>query len=167
MNTTILFDLEKTLIEDLDGRGWKSAVLLTEQNPHLQSWIDRQKPFRAGLLSFAVWDDDDLAGFNAHLRPFLEERLGFVFDDELMLTKQNLLAKTRLWENMPFLDASDFDDFFRKRVSVENIWLHEFQKPDHTLILLDDTVPNLTTTSDVPGCVLKMIDPWSSSFSLM
>ena len=153
MDTIIFFDLEETLIEE-----WPIAHLMTERIPGLRPWIARQQPFRAGLLSFAVWDDADVQRFNASMRPFLEEQFSFVFEDDLILTKTALLHKTRIWDRMPLLSMDDFDDFFNKRRSMEDLWLHEFQRPDTHVILLDDTIPDLTITSHLPNCRLSLVN---------
>ena len=160
MNTVIFFDLELTLIED-----WSNPLLQHHANPALIPWIKQQGDFKAGLLSFAVWNERDLTVFNRTLRKDIEDVFGFSFDDGLMLIKDQLLAKTRTWEKMPFLSADDFSDFFNKRKAMEDLWLHEFQQPNTRVILLDDTVPNFTISSDeVDNCHLQLVNPLSASF---
>lgn len=154
---TILFDLELTLIES-----WEDPTLLDEKIPGLMPWIKRQGAFKAGLLSFAVWDEKDLKKFNKNLRNPLEEHFGFQFDDSLIFLRDTMLEKTRIWERMPFLSTDDFSDFFKKRKAVEDLWLHEFQFPNTELILLDDTVPNLTVqANDLDHCRLTLVNPWT------
>lgn len=160
MNTIVLLDLEQTLIED-----WSNPVLQHEANPSLLPWFKSLGDFQAGLLSFAVWNEEDLKVFNRNLREPLEQTFGFQFQNDLIFLKDDLLTRFRIWLNMPFLDQSDFSDFFNKRRSMEDLWLHEFQQPHTRLILLDDTVPNITLHSDdVENCQLQLINPLSVSF---
>lgn len=155
MNTIILFDLEETLIDD-----WSLRNLLHEDNIHLQPWINQQGTFRTGLLSFAVWDDNDVEVFNKELRGCLEHTFNITFDDQLIFTKNILLEHIRVWDKKPFLSACDFDDFFNKRQMIEMVWLHMFQQPNTHLMLLDDTVPDVHMTSlNVPECHLTMVNP--------
>lgn len=160
MNTLVLFDLEQTLIDE-----WSNPVLWHDHNPSILRWLRTLGPFTSGLLSFAVWDDKDKHHFNANLRAPIEHAFGFAFSDEWMLTKNQLLDKARVWERKPFLDSSDFDDFFNKRKVVEDLWLNEFQTPNTRVILIDDTVPNFRVQAlDVDNCVLELVNPLSAWF---
>lgn len=157
--TIVLFDLEETLIED-----WSNPILLIDQIPRLTRWINKHKPFRAGLLSMAVWEDRDVAKFNRRLRPFIEETFGFTFEDELIFTRDRLLEWTRETLKMPFLDADDFTAFNKKPEMIMEVW-RRIRKPRQRLVFLDDTVENLTIiANDVVDCTLVMVDPKSESF---
>lgn len=160
MNTLILFDLEQTLIDD-----WSSRELWDQRNPAIKKWLASMGPFAAGLLSFAVWDAQDLNEFNRCLRAPIEQAFGFEFNEQFLFIKNDLLARARVWERKPFLDSSDFDDFFNKRKIVEDLWLNEFQQPHTQVVLLDDTVPNICVVADdVDNCRLQLVNPLSKGF---
>ena len=154
---TILFDLEETLI-----RSWDDPELLHRENPQLLPWIRQQGTFRAGLLSMAVWDFKDLVAFNTrpHMRLFIEEQFGFEFDDQLIFLEHHILNMARKQLLMPFLERDDLGSFLRKKEFAELIWNHRFKIPNHELILLDDTVDNLTIVDrDIENCQLTLANP--------
>lgn len=161
MNTILLLDLENTIIWD-----WTDDPrLMCARFPVLKEWVCSQlgPQTRVGLLSWAVWDDRDVEIFNTRgIRNDIELTHKFKFDDELILTRDNLLIKFREWLKMPFLDASDFTSFMNKRRIAEEIWLQEFAIPDTKVILFDDTVPNIVIThSTISNCSLELVDPWT------
>lgn len=160
MDTIVLFDLEETLIES-----WENPRLLHEENPSIQKWLSTLGAFQSGLLSFAVWDEKDLNTFNKTLREPLEKTFGIEFSDPLMFIKTDLLIKNRVWENKPFLDMNDFDDFFKKDTTMFALWKNEFQRPNTRVILLDDKVLNTSFKAlDVENCELQTINPLSNWF---
>lgn len=151
----IFFDLEETLIDD-----WATMKLLSEENPHLKSWINSHGSFRAGLFSCAVWDERDLSIFKKELQERLEKEFGFVFDPSLFLTRDMMLEKIRVWSKKPFLNSDDFSDFFDKRSIMEMFWIHQFSEENTEIILLDDTVPNIKLISqDVKNNTCSFVNP--------
>lgn len=151
----ILFDLELTLIND-----WENRRLMIDENPGLLPWIKGEGEFRAGLLSCAVWDESDLVSFQEELQDRIEQVFGFKFDPSLFLTRDMMMEKIRVWSRMPFLSSEDFSDFFKKREIVEMFWLNQFNQEGVELVLLDDTVPNLTmVNNDVAGNTCRMVNP--------
>ena len=155
---TILFDLEETLIRDW----FEDPSLKHVDNPNLIPWIEQQKPFEAGLLSMAVWDERDLAVFNnrSNLRPFIEKTFKFKFKDDLIFLEKDVLDLARKQTCIPFLDRESFGDFFKKKEMMELIWKDRFLSSNSELILLDDTVMDLEIkASKINNCVLRLINP--------
>jgi hypothetical protein len=161
MDTIIFFDLENTLIWD-----WiDNPRLMCSRHPEISDWIKAQGTFRAGLFSWAVWNDHDVEVFNrpGGIRDDIEITHKFKFDDNLIITRDLLFDKFRVWLKMPFLRHSDeVFDFFKKRQTIQELWLREFNQPNTRVILLDDTVEPMTMINHrVENNRLELVDPWS------
>ena len=160
MNTILLLDLENTIIED-----WSEAPnLLGDSYPELKEWVGSHvvQNARVGLLSWAIWNDDDLIKFNKRFRPVIEDGHGFKFDDSLIFNRDKLLTKFQGWKRMPFLDGDDFMSFFNKRIVCEELWLHEFSEPETKIVFLDDTVPDMVLKhSTIKNNSLELVNPWT------
>lgn len=160
-NLIIFFDLEETLIWD-----WTENRNLTcARFPCLKEWVIEQPPFRAGLFSWAVWNQKDVDEFNelGGIRQDIEATFKFKFDDDLIITHDDLFEKMKAWLKMPKLrDPSDIFDFFKKRQCIEEVWLREFNQPNTKVILLDDTVEDIVLhRQDVENNTLELVNPWT------
>jgi hypothetical protein len=158
-NKLILFDLENTLIWDwIENRG-----LVSMSFPQLGQWIEDQGEFTAGLFSFAVWDKDDLNEFNTSgMREDIEEHHHFKFDDEWIFLRDSLVEPFKKILKMPFLDKHDLFSFFNKHMILERLWLENLvcdSCKDMDVILLDDTVKDLTITHE--NSSLTFVNPWT------
>lgn len=173
MKTFLFFDLEQTLIPD-----WTEdrETLLPLMFPELKEWIFSQFPFTAGLLSFAVWNDHDLQDFNKNIRPNIEEHLHFKFDDELILTRDQISTWLNVWNKTPFNTADENMDMHKKHGVMQSIWKNKFTQDDTRVILLDDVVEDmiihrssilpmasgqLTHSKPVINNSLEFVNPWS------
>jgi hypothetical protein len=172
MNKIIFFDLENTLIPDwFEDRN--SLIFL--QHPILREWIVNQLPFRAGLFSFAVWDDQDVITFNKTLRKQIEQKLFFEFEDDLILTKREVKDWINEWMKTPWNTADDNSSTFKKDGLMQLIWRFKFNQDDTQIILLDDTVDDMliqrttflpngrpfASSEPVKNNSLELVNPWS------
>lgn len=152
----ILFDLENTLIN-----AWDDPRPMEVMIPLIPEWIHNEKPFKAGLFSFAVWHDKDLNTFNNKMREDVERVFDIEFDDDLIFLRDELLSTFRNILHMPFLDSDDLHSFFNKSMIVQQLWEHEWvHKFEETeLILLDDTVHDMTMKCN--KSTLRLVNPWT------
>lgn len=128
----------------------------------LRDWIFDQFPFTAGLLSFAVWHDQDVTEFNKAIRPMIETHLHFKFNDEWIITKEQIKNWLNEWNKTPFNDADDNASTFKKEGVMMAIWKHMFKEPNTRVILLDDTVEDMTIIrSNVENNSLVFVNPWT------
>lgn len=164
MKTFIFFDLEQTLIPDwFEDR----VTLIPNVHPALKEWIFNQMPFTAGLLSFAV-GNNDMDVFNNELRPHIETNLHFKFDDKWILTVEAMNEMMNKWNHTPF--EKDNCSIFKKFGIMHAIWKNLFIEDDTRVILLDDTVEDMiihrTTIMDkhtetVTNNSLEFVNPWT------
>lgn len=159
MNTIILFDLENALIWD-----WtEDRRLMCSRFPEISEWIRDQGDFRAGLFSWAIWNDKDLAEFNERggVRDDIEITHKFKFEDDLIITRGQLCDRFRVWFKKPWIRDDDFIDFFNKTMAIQALWEREFDQPNTRVILFDDTVKNITMTRTcVENNTLELVNPW-------
>lgn len=83
----VLLDLEETLIKSWNEPEWVGAGNNVMKFLHGE-WLPHPIPMNCqlGLMSWAVWDEVDKKTFNEDLRPWLEDRLRFKFDDNLIFS---------------------------------------------------------------------------------
>jgi hypothetical protein len=172
VNKIIFFDLENTLIPDwIEDR--HSLIFL--QHPILREWIINQMPFRAGLFSFAVWDDNDVKIFNNTLRKLIEEKLFLNFEDDLIITKKEVKDWINEWNKTPWNSADDNSSTFKKDGLMQQIWRFKFNQNNTQIVLLDDTVDDMViqrstflpngrafaSSTPIQNNSLELVNPWS------
>jgi len=161
MDTIIFFDLENTLIWDWTDN--RDPMWL--KHPEITEWIFAQGDFRAGLFSWAIWNPKDIAEFSEEggVREAIETTHQFQFEDDLIITRGMLGDRFRKWfKTMPWVSDDDWFEFFKKRQTIQELWLHEFNQPNTRVVLLDDTVENVTMINNsVENNRLELIDPWT------
>lgn len=159
MDKIILFDLENTLIGDWND----DRRLMCARFPCLKEWTENEKPFVAGLMSFAVWDEKDLNDFNHRLgiRDDIEITHDFKFNDDWIFLRNSLLEPFRKILKMPFLTMEDLFSFFDKGDIVKKLWLDKWIKefPTTEFVFLDDTIEDMVIHKD--EAVLRFVNPWT------
>lgn len=145
MSKHCFIDLEDTIITPVLS-GWFRTELINLKK--IKTFIDEFEPDFVHVFSFAIWNQQELAGFNAGTRPMVEAALGVQFsavptvDDEILPTCCKIMGIDP--GSMVFSDMSDFwgkHEAFRlnMRHIFKNTHLHG---EDTEVVLLDDAVFN-------------------------
>lgn len=148
----ILLDLEETVIED-----WSNMSLMPRECMAIRNWLKTCHPGATiGLMSWAVWNDEDKALFNKHLRDELEAVLEVQFSDEWVLSMDD-------WSDMLFkhckkkLSRDDLFDCFGKQevLFLASRFVPAFK--DQFVLLIDDVVEHgLHWESPQNNCTVTM-----------
>ena len=142
----VFLDLEQTLIDN-----WENGWLLPEKIKVIRGLC---APFDAkvGLMSWAVWDENDKAKFNSELRPELEKALGMKFSDEFVWSMDDWAKQLFEFRGKKISREDLFDIFGKEEVLFMLSRCHPAFK-GHTVILFDDVVENkLSCHSKMNDC---------------
>jgi hypothetical protein len=92
----------------------------------------------------------------------IETNLHFKFNDEWIITKTQIKDWLNLWNKTPFNTADQNALTFKKEGIMMAIWKHKFKEPNTRVILLDDTVEDMTIIrSNVENNSLIFVNPWT------
>lgn len=129
----VFLDLEETLIDN-----WENGWLLPAKIAVIREMFTGVSP-SIGLMSWAVWDDEDKAKFNSSFRPELEEALGMKFSDELVWSMHDW-ARSLLQYSGKHISREDlFDCFSKHEVLFMLSRCHPALKGEQ-VVLVDDAV---------------------------
>lgn len=134
-------DLEDTVITPV-MQGWIAAEplgLIRKVSAVLRQW----EPDEVRVFSFAVRDRSDVEGFNLHVRPWLEQALGFKLS-QVPTTDGEIIPEVARLLNLhkSKVDFSDVVDFLGKGGSFRLFARSEAAKEGVPLdvLLIDDAV---------------------------
>lgn len=150
MDTKFFFDLEETLITD-----WHDPVLTNVQK--VKKWIADNNVKQAGIFSWAIWGDKDVAVFNRDLKKWLEGVFEIEFTE--IVPKQQAVLTVCLVKGLRCSDDIDLIDtasIFGKH-GIFTDWCIA-TKRDCTCVLLDDTVPDRVTVDQESGVTVKLVN---------
>lgn len=137
MSQNILFlDLEETVINE-----WcRHPVFLRNNiNKIKDMFFSRGENLALGIMSWAMWNDEDKAIFNAEIRPTLEDLLGMKFSDEFVWSMDDWARKLLIF-NKKKISREDLFDIFGKE---EVLFMLSKTCTDFTgknIFLVDDAV---------------------------
>lgn len=148
---TIFLDLEKTLIESWSDHTWlthkadaiKAFIKRTLLNSRQR--LGRQSPINTigwpvfGLMSWAVWNDEDKHTFQQELQPWIEEQMKITFSQELILSMEDWITLVQRNARLK-LSRQDLFDISSKETVL--FWLRNATEgfPEGEITLIDDVV---------------------------
>lgn len=145
----VFLDLEDTVITPVVGP-WSDAELLQHNIAQIRTALQASDLVPDGtttlhLFSFALWNAHELAEFNKHVRPRLEEALGQRFFWTPTIDEEILPAIARVTNIHPTrLSFEDICHFYGKHESFRLFIRDKFKHNTSPLsvVLLDDAVIN-------------------------
>jgi hypothetical protein len=135
---------------------WEQPRLLPGPLACLAAHLAAQPQAQAGLMSWAVYDDEDLAVFAAHLQPALEQALGRAFDPQWVLSLdqwgQALFACTH--KNLP---REELFDVFGKADVFLALARHDPRWAHRRVTLFDDAFDDMTLVVPTRGTIARIV----------
>ena len=139
----VLADLEETLIES-----WHEPSFLPSRAAMVRDFLQTHPQAQLGLMSWAVYHDEDMATFKRTLQDDIERLLGHAFTPRWTLHLdgwgQELFACTR--KRLP---REELFDVFGKPDVLLALARHHPEWVNEDIVLFDDAFDDLTL--EVPG----------------
>lgn len=136
-------DLEDTVITPVMEGWFKTEMINTEK---VRDFITEFKPDYVHLFSFAIWNQQELSGFNTGTRPMLEAALNIKLSQTPTVDDNIVPSCCRLLGIDPgSITFSDMSDFWGKQGAFRLYMRHMFKTThshgiDSEVVLLDDAV---------------------------
>jgi hypothetical protein len=151
----VFLDLEQTVINC-----WDDQSLILRHIEKIKHWLSENNlDVKLGLMSWAVWDENDKNLFNIHIRPRLEEALGKSFNDSFVLSMDDFASKI-LECCGKMISRDDMFDMFNKETTLFTLTRsHPMFKFEH-VFLIDDAVEhglNWESTNNHCHCTILNI----------
>lgn len=138
----LFLDLEDTVITTVEN-GWATAQVINSRK--VRDFILKFNPHYVHVFSFAIWNAEDVADFNRHVRPYVESNLGIKFVNVPTLDVEILSECCKSMNiNKSTVTRRDVIDFWGKQEAFRLYARSLFGKPldgvQTDIVLLDDMV---------------------------
>ncbi len=139
----VLLDLEETLIQS-----WHEPYFLPGRIAKIRDFLERHPGSELGLMSWAVYHDEDLAVFHTTLRADLESMLGQAFDARWVLHMGGWADEVFRWARKR-LTRDDLFDLFGKDQVFLLLARRQPEWQGRHVVLFDDAFEDLVL--EIPG----------------
>lgn len=141
----LFLDLENTVISPVVSShvsSWADTELINTLQ--VKAFLDSYRPDYLHVFSFAIWNQDDLAGFNWSVRPRLEKAFGMQFSTVPLLdTDIRDACCNRKWLKSEDVGRKQVIDYWGKQDAFRLYAQQKYGQPQGILqevVLLDDQV---------------------------
>lgn len=139
----VLLDLEETLIQS-----WHEPWYLPARIAKVRAFLEQHPGAEMGLMSWAVYHDEDLEVFRAKMQEDLEEQLGQAFEPRWVLHMGDWANEVFQW-GRKHLSRDDLFDLFGKDQVFLFLARNHPEWQGRQVVLFDDAFEDLVLT--IPG----------------
>lgn len=152
----ILFlDLEETLIDLWETR---NTLVSNVERIREEFLLTREAPPVLGLMSWAVWNDQDKSIFNDELRKPLEDSLGMTFADEFVFSMDDWARQLERCTRKK-MARGDLFSLFGKQEVLFSMSRHSHLFHNQKVVLVDDAVEHrLSWFSPQNNCAVEILN---------
>ena len=153
MKSIIWFDLEETIIKDLEHI---EIINFEKIKEIIKTHVNSNTEVSFGIFSFAIWDEKDISHFENIIKPFIEKVFNIKIEFYPSKNEMFNVIKAGLKKSFDFMD---FNDFWNKSTAfIDFIKFSPLELNKFNHFFFDDMVTNCSLKFDTFSIHILNID---------